>query len=348
MRITEDIKHLLNWLKHCRVAKEWRYFVNNISLPGQKGVPVKYVTKGTFQGILDGRLWRAAKGLAFSFLMALPPLLIFMFTLIAFLPFDGLQGELLFQLQDIVPQKIFDPMADTINDVMGHKHTSLLSIGFIASIILAANAMHGMMMFFADRNNEKRKFIIRYPICILLVFLLYLMVVLVLVLLICYKTILMWFFKNGILIPGSFTHIIIGIGRWVILVLMALLTLCIIYYVIPLKKERVRFFSPGAIFATGMFILLSWGFRLYLANFNRYNLLYGSIGTVLIIMLWLFLNCLVIMLGYEMNTTISKGAKEISQKRISCHKLRNYRIHQENSNLFFSKFMDFLQKNARN
>ena len=187
--------------------------VHSISLPGNKGVPVYDVAQYLFRGIFNGDLWRASKGLAFSFLMALPPLLIFVFTLIAFLPVDGLQNELLYELEIIVPEKIYQPLANTINDVMGHKHTSLLSIGFATSVILAANAINGMMMYFADRHIERRTIVISYAICLLLVFLLYIMLVLVLVLLIGYKTILMWLFRQGILVPGSFTHIIISIGR---------------------------------------------------------------------------------------------------------------------------------------
>lgn len=334
----------MKWVDHIGVLKKRivdsrfvrlaRYLVHNTALPGNKGVPLYDVVSYLLYGIIDGKLWRAAKGLAFSLLMALPPLLIFMFTLIAFLPVDGLQDELLFELQDIIPEKVFGPISNTINDVMGHKHKSLLSIGFIASVILASNAVHGMMMFFVDRNQEQRKFISRYPICILLVFLLYIMVVLVLVLLIGYKTILMWLFKYGILIPGSFTHIGIGIGRWVILVSMALLTLSVVYYVIPLKKHRVGFFSSGAVFATIMFILLSWGFKVYLANFNRYNLLYGSIGTVLVMMLWLFLNSLVVMLGYELNTAILNGT--IKGHRVE-HRLRYWSLKQTDKDMYMLK-----------
>ena len=89
--------------------------------------------------------------------------------------------------------------------------------------------------------------------------------------------------------------------------IICFLKLSLVYYIIPTKRQRVGFFSAGAVFSTGMFILMSWGFKVYLANFNRYNLLYGSIGTLLLIMLWLFLNCLVIMLGYELNTAIIEG-----------------------------------------
>lgn len=287
-----------------RFVRTLRLMVHNVSLPGAKGVPLYDIVKYLWLGIFNGDLWRASKGLAFSFLTALPPLLIFVFTLIAFLPVDGLQNELLYELQILVPEKIYGPIANTINDVMGHKHTSLLSIGFIASVVLAANAINGMMVYFNDRHTESRTIVMQYPICILLVFLLYILLVVVLCLLIGYKTILIWLFRYGILVPGSFTHVIISIGRWVILIFMTLLTLSCIYYIIPIKKQRVGFFSSGAMFATIMFILLSWGFKVYLANFNRYNLLYGSIGTLLLIMLWLLLNCFVIMLGYELNTAI--------------------------------------------
>lgn len=315
--IKDSSTRLLHTIKFRRlIVKALR-----LSLPGNKGVPFVSIVSFLGKGIGDGKLWRESKGLAFSFLMALPPLLIFVFTLIAFLPFNGLQDELLLQLQDIVPNKVFEPLANTINDVMGHKHTSLLSIGFFLSIILAANAMHGMMMFFATRSEntgmERRPFPRRYLLCIGMVFMLYIMIVFALVFLIGYKTILLWLFRKGLLVPGSITHYIIGVGRWVILVTMGLLILTTIYYLIPTKKFRVGFFSPGAVFALGMFILLSFGFRWYLAYFNQYNLLYGSIGTVLVVMLWLFLNCLVLMLGYELNVAIINGTIQDGNKNPS-------------------------------
>ena len=305
--LAERFRHIGENIMHSRAVRKSRVMVHRMSLPRSQGVPLYDIALYLWRGIFNGDLWRASKGLAFSFLTAIPPLLICLFTLIAFLPFDGLQDELLYELQLIVPENIYDPVANTINDVMGHKHTSLLSIGSALSILFAANGLNGMMAYFTDRHTEQRSIVVSYLICIAMVFLLYIMVVLVLVLIIGYKTILIWLFRNGILIPGSFTHIIIGIGRWVILVGMALLTLSLIYYLIPMKKLRVGFFSAGAMFATLMFIILSWGFKIYLANFNRYNLLYGSIGTLLLIMLWLLLNSFVIMLGYELNVAIADG-----------------------------------------
>lgn len=313
------IPHPKKW-KWVRLA---RFAVHNCSLPGNRNVPFYDVVSYLMRGIGDGQLWRASKGLAFSFLMAMPPLLIFVFSLIAFLPVAGFQDELLFQLSDLIPDRLFEPIAKTVNDVMGHKHTSLLSLGFIFSIILAANAVHGMMMYFSDRSHEVRPFFIRYLICIGIVFVLYFAVIVMLALLLGYKTALIWLFQQGILIPGSLTHISIAVGRWIIIIAVGLFTLTFIYYLIPLKKSRVGFFSPGAVFALGLFLVLSWGFRIYLVHFDKYNLLYGSIGTLLLVMLWLLLNCMVLMMGYELNVAIVNGI--LGGKNSRSHRLAVFR-----------------------
>ena len=306
-----------------RFVRKLSLWVRNVSLPGNKGVPLYDICVYLFRGIFNGDLWRASKGLAWSFLMALPPLLIFAFTLIAYLPFDGLQDEFLFQIRISFPESVYNPIANTVNDVMGHRHSNLLSIGFVTSVILAANALNSMIAYFSNRTDERRTFIRNYPICLLLVFLLYFLLILVLGLFIGYKTIIHWLFAQHILTRGSFAFIVINVGRWIILVATALLTLSIIYYVIPMKKQRVGFFSSGAVFATGMFILFSWGFKVYLSHFNNYNILYGSIGTLLLIMLWLQFNCFVIMLGYELNTAILNGKL---RGRTHRHRLSRYKV----------------------
>ena len=318
-----SLSSLVSRLLSFRFVRRLRLWVRNVSLPGNKGVPLYEVGRYLLQGIFNGNLWRASKGLAWSFLMALPPLLIFVFTLIAYLPFDGLQDEFLFQLRLSLPEAVYDPVANTVNDVMGHRHTSLLSIGFVTSVLLAANAINGMTVYLAERSGERRPFIRNYPICLLLVFLLYFLLILVLSLFVGYKTLIHWLFEQGVLERGSFAFVAINVGRWVILVATALLALSIIYYIIPMKKQRVGFFSAGAVFATGMFILFSWGFKIYLSHFNRYNLLYGSIGTLLLIMLWLQFNCFVIMLGYELNTAILDGQLNGRTHR---HSLKEFRL----------------------
>lgn len=306
--------HLLIFRRPVRKALYW---LKHLVIPGCKGVPIWDVLRFFFAGIANGVLWQRAKGLSYSFLMAIPPLLIFMFTLIAYLPVDGLQDELLQQLQEFVPGNFYDKIADTVNDVMGHKHSNLLSIGFIVSVILAANGMHGLLMSFnyANKSIERRPFLQRYALCLMLVFLLFALIAAILSLLIGYKFIIGWLIKQGMVPHTKLSLFFISFGRWVILTLLTLLVVCVIYYWAPMKKQRVGFFSIGSVLATLLFFGLSWGFQAYITNVNQYSLLYGSIGTLLLIMLWIFLNCLVLLVGYELNISVLNG--KISQEEFA-------------------------------
>ncbi len=279
--------------------------LRKVVLPGCSGVPL-IVILGRFS---NRDLWQSAKALAFSFLMAMPPLLIFFFTLIPYLPIEGLQAELLNQLSLILPGTIFDRVADTINDVMSHKHTSLLSIGFIGSVILAANGIHGLLQSFnsVDHSIEWRSFLRRYLLCLLLVFVLYVLVVAILSLLIGYKFFIQFMIRKNFMAETTLSYFAFSLGRWIILVFLTLLTLSVLYYLAPVKKQRINFFSLGSLLSTLLIFGLSWAFQVYINNFNNYNFLYGSIGTLLVIMLWVYANCVVILAGYAVNIAIANS-----------------------------------------
>ena len=307
-RLRRQARHLL----YKRWVRLLLYYAYHVSLPGGKKVPIYHVLSYFFVASFGGGgiITQHAKALAYSFLAAMPPLLIFFFSLIAYFPVDGLQDELLANLDGIMPGKIMGPLSETINDIMSHKHSTLLSIGFITSIILAANGMNGFILSlnFSDKSIERRPFFQRFLICIALVFILYLLVVLVLCLLIGHKQLLHLIFSQGWLPDTAANTLMFNIGRWLLLTLAALTAISIIYYWAPVKKQRVGFFSPGSVLATGMFFVLSWGFSLYINNFSRYNLLYGSIGTLLLLMLWVYFSCIVLLVGYELNISIYNGS----------------------------------------
>ena len=299
-------RHLL----YQRWVRSTLYFLKNFSLPGNRGVALYDVLRYFLVSIANGTLWQRSKGLAYSFMTALPPLLIFLFTLIAYFPVDGLQDELLTGMCGIVPEAILSPLTNTVNDVMGHRHSTLLSVGFISSIILAANGMNGVMssLNFANNSIEKRPWLERYLICIGLVFVLFILLALVLSLLIGHKYLLQIIFSQGWMNITKSNTLLFNVGRWLLLTFATLLAVSIIYYWAPVKKQRVGFFSAGSVLATGMFFVLSWALGIYLNNFSRYNLLYGSIGTLLMLMFWLFFNCLVLLVGYELNISIYNGS----------------------------------------
>ncbi len=308
----EAVNDFIHSFLYRRWVREALYFLQHFSLPGNKGVPLYDVLRYFLVSIFNGDINQRAKGLAYSFLTALPPLMIFFFTLVAYFPVDGLQDELLAQLGGIVPEKIMTPLTDTVNDVMGHRHSTLLSIGFISSIILAANGMSGVIssLNFANRSVEKRPYLQRYILCIMMVFVMYVVIVLVLCLLIGHKYLLQIIFSQGWMNITKANTLWFNIGRWVLLSIATLFAVSFIYYWAPVKRQRVGFFSAGSVLATGMFFVLSWGLGVYLNNFSRYNLLYGSIGTLLMLMFWVYFNCIVLLVGYELNISIYNGTTQ--------------------------------------
>ncbi|MBP5516518.1 MAG: YihY/virulence factor BrkB family protein [Bacteroidales bacterium] len=298
--------------KHASLLRFWSLrvmpFLNRLVLPGCSGVPLMEILKN----FSNRELWQSSKSLAFSFLMAMPPLLIFFFTLIPFLPIQGLQRELLFQLYMILPHGIFEHVANIINNFMIHKHSSLLSIGFVASVILAANGMHGLLQSFNSVNHsiEWRSFAHRYLLCLVLVVILYVLVVAILSLFIGYKLFIRFMLSNNYMAPTTLSFFAFSLGRWIILSILTLFTLSLLYYLAPVKKQRINFLSFGSVLSTLLIFGLSWAFQVYLNNFNNYNVLYGSIGTLLIVMLWVYANCIVILAGYAVNIAIADAREE--------------------------------------
>ncbi len=327
-------------------------FANKLVLPGCAGVPLVQI----LAHFSNRDLWQSAKALAYSFLMALPPLLIFFFTLIPYLPIEGIQNELLTQLSTILPGGIYDRIAPTINDVMGHKHSSLLSIGFISSIILAANGIHGLLQSFnsVSHSIEWRSFVHRYLLCLLLVIVIYVLVVAILSLLIGYKFFIQFMISRNFMAETKLSLFAFSLGRWLLLVFLTLLTLSLVYYLAPVKKQRINFLSIGSVISTLMIFGLSWAFQVYINNFNNYNILYGSIGTLLVLMLWIYANCVVILAGYAVNIAIadsreagyhpSRSRRKEKQRRLK--QRPHYRLSTENytsrqpqgSNVFYSPY----------
>ena len=292
-------------------------FANRLILPGCAGVPLVQILKN----FSNRDLWQSAKALAFSFLMALPPLLIFFFTLIPYLPIEGIQNELLNQLELILPGGLFERVSVTITDVMSHKHSSLLSIGFITSIILAANGIHGLLQSFnsVSHSIEWRSFVHRYLLCLLLVVILYVLVVAILSLLIGYKFLIQFMISRNFMAETKLSFFAFSLGRWLLLVFLTLLSLSLVYYIAPVKKQRINFLSIGSVISTLLIFGLSWAFQVYINNFNNYNILYGSIGTLLVLMLWIYANCIIILAGYAVNIAIA-DSREAAYKPTRSHR----------------------------
>lgn len=286
-------------------------FLHRFHVPGMKSVCWDDVLRSFLKEIISGDTRQRAKSLSFSFVVAFPPMLMFLITLIAYLPVDGIQDEFLNNLSTVIPPRIAEPVNATVNDIMGNRRGGLQLVAFLTSLILAANGLSSLFRTFRNPKIEvkTRPWIVRYLMSFMLVVVLYLLIILMLVLMMEYHHFLNFLTEKGVIRWSGNVRNIVGFGRWIVLALITMMVINAIYYCIDFywmknRSSRMRFFSVGAVMSSLMFFTFTWLFEIYIDNFTNYNLLYGSIGTLLVIFFWIYFSCRMLLVGYELNRSI--------------------------------------------
>ncbi|MDD2563709.1 MAG: YihY/virulence factor BrkB family protein [Salinivirgaceae bacterium] len=258
-----------------------------------------------FTGITQGAIGMRGSAIAFNFFLAMFPAIMFVFTLIPYLPIEDFQNQLIQFIGTLVPETSFDIIETTIRDIITRKRGSLLSFGFIAALYFSTNGFVAIISAFNETVNyfEKRSWIAIRVTSILLIFIILIFVSITIGLITFGETILNYLVLKEILVVGI-TYYLLIIGKWIITISFFYFSIAMVYYLAPAKRKEFRFFSPGATLATILGIIIIIGFSFYINNFNRYNTLYGSIGTLIIILLWFQLNATILLIGFELNTSI--------------------------------------------
>jgi len=280
----------------------------NVSLPGLYGIPLYDVIKFFMEGIRNGALTTRASSVAFNFVLAMFPATIFLFTLIPYIPINNFQNELLAVFENILPKTAFHFLESTLVDLVMRKNWGLLSFGALASLFFSMNGIHALIEGFNSSHHyvETRSWLTQRLISIALVFILFSLITSATILIISSRTVLNMMVEQNILEYGI-TYYLIMIGKWVIIIGFHLVAISFLYYLAPAKRPGWRFVSPGAIIATMLSILASLIFSLFINNFGQLNKLYGSIGTMMIIMIWTYFNSLALIIGFELNASINSA-----------------------------------------
>lgn len=277
-------------------------------LPGFQGVPlfdvILYFVKGLKQGVINQR----AAALSYHVFLSLFPLLLAGFTLLPFFHLDNYIPMILETLQNILPTSTHDFMQSTLTDLLSKKHKGLMSIGFVSALWIASSGFNSLLLTFNQsfHANKKIKFLKRRTIALLMVLGIFIAVIISLSLILFSRKLISYLIVSET-IKSFFQLYIFKILKWTIIVLLVYMSLASIYYVTPANREGYRFFSAGATLSTIMFILMSNGFNWYIINFSSYNALYGSIGAIIIFLLWIYLNSYVLILGFELNASIAEA-----------------------------------------
>lgn len=246
-----------------------------------------------------------AAAVSFSLLLAIFPAIIFLFTLIPYIPIQHLDKQIMDFLANILPRGIYKTAANTIQDIISRRRVDVLSFGFLFTLYAATNGMMSLIRAFniSLDKYEKRGFWQGRLVALFLTFLLVLVMVSAIVVLIVGKFSIAYLFDRGLL-SEDFNYYMIQVVRYASIFVIFFLGIGSIYYFAPGKTKRMSFFNIGAVLASVLCILVTNAFSYYLINFNSYNRLYGSIGTLIGMMVWIYLIALILIFGFEINSSL--------------------------------------------
>ncbi|MEY5048608.1 MAG: hypothetical protein RLZZ175_1967 [Bacteroidota bacterium] len=290
-------------------------YVRSISF-GKDNVSLVEVSNICIKEIIRDDVAGKASGVAFNFIMAIFPSIIFLFTLIPYIPVPQLDVHIMHYLKQIMPAPIYVVAAETIQDIIAKPRGGLLSFGFIFTWIAALNGTLAIIECFNKmyKTHEKRSFIKKRLVAAVLIFLLVVVLLTSVIFLIVGQVVIDYLHDNTPIFSDGITLYLVNILRYLTVILSFFISISIIYKIAPSIQKKWKFFSVGALFATVLIILSTYLFSIYITNFASYNKLYGSIGTLIGLMLWMYLISMVLLVGFEINAAIDQ-AKELTKRR---------------------------------
>ena len=363
-------------------AKAWYNrednFLRRVRFPGTK-LPLLDVIRDFIKLFTKGRTVDRAAGVAFNFFVALFPLILFFFTLIPYIPIPHLYERLMMAMDDfLIPSGTLDYVRDTIDGIMNQPHEGLLSISIIMCIVFGSSGIvaffNGFRNVYADYVSPKglgpKGWIMQRCFAILMLIIIGALLVLSVLLISLGGKAIRWLVTQEIIAGGSFTFFLFSVLRWVIGIFALSFGIALLYYfgnkpfdeqyrverIKPGPNGQIRYrdfviFSPGVILATTLFVLGTVAFNTYISNFSRYNVLYGSIGTLIILLLWIWVVAILILAGNDLNSGIRRGTDkrsnaedEIRRREIVIEDLRKHIKAYQTANAYREGRIEDLRK----
>jgi len=249
-----------------------------------------------------------ARSISFSFITAIPAATIFICTLIPYLPVSQqIEKQLLFVTHDITPnQNTFLLVKQFLSDFLDKPRVGLLSFGFVLALFYSSNAMLGIMRSF-DKSlvyNTRRNMLQSRWMAMKLTLLVLFIVIGSVLMLVTQAELMRSFLKWMHITSHTAKWWLFRTVRWVIIIPLFYFAIACIYKYGPAVHKRWKLFSPGCLLATCLTILTTLLFSYWVNRFGNYNKVYGSIGTIMILMVLIYFNSLVLLIGYELNVSI--------------------------------------------
>ncbi len=294
-------------MKRLEKLKDWIVSkAKKISFPGFNKHPIYEILRFFFRGIQKGQVGQRAASVTYSTFLALFPAIIFLFTLIPYVPVENFQMKLLDLIQNFLPQNAYLSIEDTIKDIVTIQRGSLLSLTFFFAVFIASNGVLSLIRAFntSYHSIEYRKWWTRRLIAILLVFIQFLLITVAITLLTIADAVYNRFFYDYRVLWYVFVSL-----RVVIILALFFFSVSFVYYMAPARRGRFRFFTPGASLATFLIVIASYGFSFVVNNFGQYNKLYGSIGTIMVVLIFIYIMSFAMIIGFELNASIMERGR---------------------------------------
>lgn len=339
------------WIKQKYEAlKEWYHrddnFLRRVRFPGTK-LPLLDVVTDFVKLFTKGRTVDRAAGVAFNFFLALFPLLLFFFTLIPYIPIPHLYDRVILLIKDFfLPSGTLDYVTDTIDAIMNQPHEGLLSLSIFMCLVFGSSGIvaffNGFRNVYANYVSDKgltwKGWIVQRIFAVLMLIIIGLLLLLSILLISMGGTALKSLADHEIITTGKFVFFLFNLLRWVVAIFALCFGIALLYYFGNVKydehyrKELKRpnrkgkmyrefvIFSPGSIMATALFVVSTIGFNVYISNFSRYNVLYGSIGTLIILLLWIWIVAILILAGNDLNSGIRRNNDKLSALEVDTRK----------------------------
>jgi len=282
-------------------------FIKTNSLPGFFGVPIYDILVFISNELRRQKIMFRANSIAFSFFVSIFPTVIVLINLLAFSPIEGVVETIDQSLINVLPAEAHSFLFGTINDIIAKPRAGLLSVSFLLAVYISSNGMMAMMHSF-DKSHEvsfKRRTGFQKRIrAILLTAMLVVLLIISVTLIISGRSVIQFLAERLSDNPDTSTTLLSGL-RWVLILVLFYTFISLIYRYGPALNRKTGFFSAGTTVATLLSILTSIVFSIYVNNFGTYNTIYGSIGAIIVLLLWIQINAFVLLVGFELNASIA-------------------------------------------
>lgn len=281
-------------------------YLQEISLPGFNGLPISEVGRFFFRGLQKGSLNLRASAIAFNFLLALGPAVIFLLTLIPYLPIPDFKDELLKMFLDFMPRPAYSFFESTINELFV-KRGGLQIFGFLTAIFFATKGVGALIGAFnaSYHTFDNRGLVQTTIISLALVVIFSMLIVVSISLLATGKYLTTHFLGNHQIVKP-----ILMLGQWTVVFALVFFAISFLYYLAPHRKPIWRFVSPGSLLASFLTVITALGFSFFVNHFAQFNKLFGSIGALIALMIWLNFMALAILIGFELNVSIHTARRK--------------------------------------